>query len=338
MPAQGITDETRVTMLLCCHFSKAADDATDPLRPQEFDALLTTLKEKGGALPVLLADGPGEWLDGSRLDTNRIAALLHREATLASNLDRWQSLGIWVLTRLDPDYPSRVSRRLGASSFPILYGVGDPRLLEAGGLAIIGSREVSEQDVAFTEALGAACAGHGIPVVSGGARGIDQSAMQGALFGGGRVLGVLVGDLAKSASGQIAREAIEDNQLVLATPYHPEGGFDVGKAMGRNKLVYTLSDWAVVVRSSEGSGGTWTGAVENLKHGWVPLFVCGGDGIPDGNTALIGKGAIELAPEAALAADDLGGYLDSQAAGCRSDAGGNSRDEAGPAQQQLSFD
>jgi hypothetical protein len=66
--------------------------------------------------------------------------------------------------------------------------------------------------------------------------------------------------------------------------------------------------------------------------------VCGGDGIPDGNTALIGKGAIELAPEAALAADDLGGYLDSQAAGCRSDAGGNSRDEAGPAQQQLSFD
>jgi hypothetical protein len=29
------------------------------------------------------------------------------------------------------------------------------------------------------------------------------------------------------------------------------------------------------VTSSQGKGGTWSGAIENLKRGWVPLWVKG---------------------------------------------------------------
>jgi predicted Rossmann fold nucleotide-binding protein DprA/Smf involved in DNA uptake len=53
--------------------------------------------------------------------------------------------------------------------------------------------------------------------------------------------------------------------------------------MERNKLIYALADWAIVVASAAGQGGTWTGALENLKAGWAPLFVRNGSDVPDGN-------------------------------------------------------
>ncbi len=42
--------------------------------------------------------------------------------------------------------------------------------------------------------------------------------------------------------------------------------------MQRNKYIYSLADAAMVVHSGD-SGGTWTGAKENLKKQWVPLWV-----------------------------------------------------------------
>jgi len=43
----------------------------------------------------------------------------------------------------------------------------------------------------------------------------------------------------------------------------------VGGAMGRNKLIYGLADFGVVVSSDHKTGGTWGGAVEALKAGGV---------------------------------------------------------------------
>ena len=62
--------------------------------------------------------------------------------------------------------------------------------------------------------------------------------------------------------------------------------------MGRNKIVYALSDVAVVVSSASGSGGTWAGAIEAIKGGWVPVFVRDGEGVPVGNLDLIANGGI----------------------------------------------
>ena len=41
----------------------------------------------------------------------------------------------------------------------------------------------------------------------------------------------------------------------------------------RNKYIYCLAASAAVVASRQGSGGTWNGAVESLKHGWVPRCI-----------------------------------------------------------------
>jgi predicted Rossmann fold nucleotide-binding protein DprA/Smf involved in DNA uptake len=82
--------------------------------------------------------------------------------------------------------------------------------------------------------------------------------------------------------------------LVLLTPYAPTAGFSVGAAMGRNKVIYGLADFALVVSSDFQTGGTWAGAVEALKAGWCPVFAREGANVPKGNQELLKQGAAAL--------------------------------------------
>ena len=64
-----------------------------------------------------------------------------------------------------------------------------PRSWYGGGLAIVGSRNVDDTLVEYTEEIGRLTAVARRIVISGGARGIDQAAMRGALEAGGNVVG-----------------------------------------------------------------------------------------------------------------------------------------------------
>ena len=97
---------------------------------------------------------------------------------------------------------------------------------------------------------------------------------------------------------------------MLATPYSPHASFNVGMAMARNKLIYALSDFALVIASDAGKGGTWAGAVEALKAGWVPVFAVDGPDAPDGNRLLIKRGAIPFPATFDHAPSRLGDWLD----------------------------
>lgn len=80
----------------------------------------------------------------------------------------------------------------------------------------------------------------------------------------------------------------------MLSPYHPKAGFNVGTAMARNKLIYAMADYAVVVSSEAEKGGTWAGAREELKReNSRPVFVRTGEGIPSGNSKLLELGALE---------------------------------------------
>jgi predicted Rossmann fold nucleotide-binding protein DprA/Smf involved in DNA uptake len=128
--------------------------------------------------------------------------------------------------------------------------------------------------------------------VSGGARGVDQVAMLSALNAGGCVIGVMADGLFKAAISGKYRESIQKKRLVLVSPFHPEARFMVGNAMGRNKLVYALADFALVVSAEKGKGGTWTGAKEELNRAMPkPVFVRLEEDAPEGNRALINIGA-----------------------------------------------
>src|SRR4029078_4710109 len=108
----------------------------------------------------------------------RYAALLARGGQLAFDLDRLRSRGIWVVTIADDAYPRRLVERLSVDAPPVLFGSGDASLLERGGIAIVGSRDAEGVATEFTERLASAAARGGTTVVSGGARGIDVTAMR----------------------------------------------------------------------------------------------------------------------------------------------------------------
>ena len=138
------------------------------------------------------------------------------------------------------------------------------------------------------------CTAQGFTIVSGGARGVDTAAQNAALLSGGKVISVVADSLLQRIKRKDVREAIMSGNLLLVTPSNPKNGFTVYSAMDRNKYIYALSKYAVVVSSDNNKGGTWTGAVENLKNKWVPLFVRKDDWIPEGNIGLIDSGALPL--------------------------------------------
>ena len=139
-----------------------------------------------------------------------------------------------------------------------------PRLLQAGGLAVVGSRDASEEDIEFARSVAAACASQNIPVISGGARGVDLEAMAAGFEAGGKAVGVLPDSLARNAVSARYREGLVSGRLVLVSPYDPDARWFAFTAMERNKVIYALSDAALVVSSAAENGGTWAGAVEAL--------------------------------------------------------------------------
>jgi predicted Rossmann fold nucleotide-binding protein DprA/Smf involved in DNA uptake len=221
---------------------------------------------------------------------------LARAGQLAFELDRLRSRGVWVVTIADEPYPGVLRERLGSGAPPVLFGSGPPELLIAGGISIVGSREADTEATSFTEGLASAAARGGATVISGGARGIDAVAMRAALQAGGSVIGVVPEGVERRLREASTRSAVAERQAVLVSPYHPAAAFSAGAAMGRNKLIYALADVAVVVSSAEGTGGTWTGALEAIEGRWVPLMVREAPNALPGNAALISRGATALRP------------------------------------------
>lgn len=294
MNYHDLSEDTEVVLLLCGRFGGERQDPFQPLTAREYGELAKWLLGSSLRPSDLVTSAGHEALSDvheSRLERKRIEFLLGRGTAMALALERWTRGGLWVISRGDAEFPKRLRRHLKHATPPLLYGAGDKALLDLGGLAIIGSRDATESALAYTRAIAARCASEGMAVVSGGARGVDAAAMQGATEAGGSCIGVLASDLFKTSVNRQNRVGLQGGRLVLVSPFFPEAGFNAGNAMGRNRYIYTLADQALVIDSALRSGGTWEGAIENLKHGWVPMYVRSpGEGA--GNAALIAEGGL----------------------------------------------
>ena len=122
---------------------------------------------------------------------------------------------------------------------------------------------------------------------------ICETAMSGALHVEGTVVGVLADSLLRRTAEARYRPHIMSGDLTLVSPFHPEAESRAGHATGRNRCVYCLSDAAVVVCSGP-EGGTWSGATENLRRGWVPLWVRRDPSAASGTAGLFAQGAGRL--------------------------------------------
>ena len=159
-----------------------------PLTAAEYRRLAQALRQLDRCPGDLLGLEAPALLDSlaAHCDRTRLEQLLGRGLQLALALEHWQQRSVHVLSRADAAYPSRLKHVLGHSCPIVLYVCGPVELLQRGGLAVVGSRNATAYQLAYTRAVGALAAGAGYPLVSGGARGVDRAGMQAAATAGGR--------------------------------------------------------------------------------------------------------------------------------------------------------
>jgi predicted Rossmann fold nucleotide-binding protein DprA/Smf involved in DNA uptake len=296
-----LSKDSYAILLLCSDLAMPFGADFKPFTLKEWQTFSYKLKNSPLERPASFFSSPADdWrlhLGLNDQQVYRVQKLLARGGQLGIELERLKNMGIWVTTRAEATYPLRLKKALKQKSPVILYGAGNQRLLQTDGIAIVGSRNVDQNGTLFTEQLAKKCVSEKLTVVSGGAKGVDTIAQDTAVQYGGRAIAVLADGLESRIMRKEYREVIVAEKLLLLSSFNPKARFKVYTAMERNKYIYSLSKYAVVVSSAVGKGGTWAGATDNLRGGWVPLFIRSGDDIPDGNKKLLDQGGISLETE-----------------------------------------
>lgn len=164
--------------------------------------------------------------------------------------------GIRLVGQADAHYPPLLARI--PSPPPLLFVRGDPSVLAAPCVAVVGSRRCTAYGKAVAQAVGAAAAGAGLVVVSGGALGIDGAAHEGALAGGSTiaVMGCGVDQLYPPSHRGLLERVIASGCVVSEfalgaepLPYHfPQ----------RNRVIAGIAERVVVVEAAMKSGARHT--------------------------------------------------------------------------------
>ncbi|MCY3786180.1 MAG: DNA-processing protein DprA [bacterium] len=297
-----VNEDSLATILLV---GRLREEPVEPLKASEFWSLCNRVAKPSALLGLGVEQLAAEHGLAGDLAV-RIATLLDRAMGMALELEHLDQTGISTLTPFEDHYPRRFIDLLGATAPALLYAAGAVESLDEPGVGVVGSRDVSPEGADLAAAAAKLTARLGLPVVSGGARGIDQTAMNAAFQAGGSVVGVLAESLARKLRSADVRRAIYEGCTVMCTPYSPEAPFSVGNAMGRNKLIYALSDLTLVVAADVGTGGTWAGATETLKRGFGRVAVWRGAGEGPGNALLEDRGAVPITSLDELQATVLG--------------------------------
>lgn len=215
-----------------------------------------------------------------RETAGRILQLLSRQEQLARYLRKAQEHDCQPITRISSQYPAALRKRLGVDCPAVLWAKGDLSLLGQRAIAVVGSRELKPENLAFAMEAGRQAARQDHVLISGNARGADRVAQESCLAHGGRVISV-VADLLED-------KPAEENILYLS-----EDGFDLPfspqRALSRNRVIHSLGELTLVAQCTLEKGGTWNGTVQNLRHDWSPVF-CYGDG-SEAAMALHSRGA-----------------------------------------------
>jgi predicted Rossmann fold nucleotide-binding protein DprA/Smf involved in DNA uptake len=290
----NISRDAQAILLLCASFGNINNQESKSLTTREWNIFARKIHEIGkspGDLLEFQRDDFKELLLLPENEIERFYFLLQRSGSLAIGLEKWESLGIHVMTRADDDFPQHYRVKLKDAAPPVLFYAGERELLGQPGIAVVGSRNLDETGEECAQFIGNTCGISGLVLYSGGAKGVDQISMKAALSARGTSVGILADNLERTIRVPEYREAISQGNLCLASNYSPSAAFSIGRAMGRNKLIYALADYAIVVASGSEKGGTWAGATEALRAKWLPIFILEYPNMPEGNKQLLDLGA-----------------------------------------------
>lgn len=264
------------------------------------DIIVAWCRQMGRTLTDFFASDAAEWETVCQLNTDIIEKLEQAREKLDGQVllvEQLEQESIHVLPALADDYPILLKQALKRNATPpVLFYAGDLDILTRRTIAVIGSRNASEQGLAFTHAVVRYLAEHDANVISGNARGIDRVAYEAATGTEGCTTVVLPHGIRKLSGVQMRdlQSKIEDGRVLVMSQFHPDAGWLVSRAMERNKVVTGLAQ-VVIVAEADTKGGTWEGAHSALKQK-RPLYVRQPTTPPSlpGNEALIKLGGQPL--------------------------------------------
>lgn len=271
-----LTNDDKAILLLCSHIG-LKDETLKPLTLKSWNelasAILKSNVKRPGNLFALSKEEMYKELNIPKADIENILKLLSRSLELGVDLDRLYSKGINVVTRASSLYPRKLKKVLKDLAPPVLFYCGNISLLDKDGIGVVGSRKVEEVHIEFTKKLVQQAVSENLIIYSGGAKGIDDISQKEAFLRGGSYVSFLADSLEKKIKNKEVRENIESGRVLLITSSKPDAGFQVGLAMNRNKYIYASSKATFVIASDYNKGGTWNGAIQNMRHNWTKTFV-----------------------------------------------------------------
>ena len=213
------------------------------------------------------------------------------------------ALGVGVLALGSASYPPSLALDLDPPV--VLFHLGNPDLIGAPSVAIVGTRRATGYGLRVAEELGAGLAQAGVTVVSGLALGVDAAAHAGALSVGpsGAAVAAVVGaglDAPCPVRNRKLAQKVVNAGVIFSEvpPYIPAAPW---RFPVRNRILAALADVVVVVESA-GAGGSMHTVREALARD-VPILSVPGpidSRASEGTNRLLSEGA-----EPCLGVDDI---------------------------------
>lgn len=203
----------------------------------------------------------------------------------------WESKNIRILTWESPNYPKML--RFIPDAPPLLFIKGNWDTQITRTVAIVGTREPSDQAKSFTQLLSYHLAEKNWTIVSGLARGIDIQAHQAALASiyNGQTVAVLgsgIDSIYPPEHKTITRRILVNG--ALCSEVAPNSKPSTPQLVARNRIISGLSQLLIVIEAGESSGALHAARfakAQNRLLGATTLSAAG-------NQQLIEQGALAI--------------------------------------------
>ena len=194
---------------------------------------------------------------GIGAETAEAIAAWEKTIDLGGELRRIRDYGCHVLVQSDEAYPELLRQIYDPPV--VLYVKGDLTGKDKNAVAMVGSRMTTHYGLEVARKLAYQLAYVGVTVVSGGARGIDTAAHQGALTAKGRtvvVLGNGINIVFPSENAQLFERVASNGAVITQFPFNriaDKQSFPI-----RNRIVAGMTLGTVVVEANLTSGALIT--------------------------------------------------------------------------------
>ena len=184
-------------------------------------------------------------------------ALWESSIDLAGELKRIADFNCQIVIPEDENYPELLRQIYDPPMVLYVKGTLAPR--DKNSVALVGSRMTTSYGMNVARKLGYQLAYMGVTVVSGGARGIDTAAHQGALSAKGRTIAVLgtgINQVFPAENGQLFEKIIANGALITQFPFNRPA--DKQSFPIRNRIVAGMTLGTAVVEANLTSGALIT--------------------------------------------------------------------------------